>query len=247
MVQSSIFEIMTDRASVSQKDTVLDIGAGVGFLTRFLASRCRAVIAVEVDADLANILHEQLTGVNNSKIIEGDILKAEVPLFNKVVSTPPYQISSSLILWLFNRDFDCAVLVLQKEFANRLTATVGCEDYGWLTVLTYYYSEADLLDDVPRSMFHPQPKIDSIIVRLRPRRTRPFFLRNEMQFRRLLQSLFTQRNRKVRSATLPYLRGVLGLSRESAAGIAGALPFSDRRVRELAPEDFGALANAIIK
>lgn len=247
MIQPSIFESMADHASINRNDTVLDIGAGMGFLTRFMADKCRIVLAVEADLELVRVLREQLVHVSNVKIIEGDILKAEVPAFNKVLSIPPYQISSRLLLWLFNRDFDCAVLVLQKEFANRLVAPVGHENYGWLTVLTYYYSEVELLDAIPRSMFYPQPGIDSIIVRLRPRKTRPFSLRNEAQFKQLLQSLFTQRNRKVRSAALPYLTGVRHIERKNAAKTAGVLPFSERRVRELAPEDFGVLVNAITK
>jgi len=91
------------------------------------------------------------------------------------------------------------------------------------------------LDDVPRWMFFPQPEVDSVVVVLKPKKPKPFTLKNEEFFRRFVRLLFTQRNRKVRNAVLPFLRG-------ERSGVV--VPFGDRRVRELAPEDFGALANA---
>jgi 16S rRNA (adenine1518-N6/adenine1519-N6)-dimethyltransferase len=135
---------------------------------------------------------------------------------------------------------------LQKEFARRLAASVGNEDYGWLSVLAYFSVNVDLLDVIPKSMFFPSPKVDSVITRLVPK-TAPFDLRmNGAGFKRFLQMLFTQRNKKVRNAVLPYLRSVCGMSKEDASVIVEKLPFLDKRVRELVPEDFGVLANALV-
>ena len=247
IIEPSLFQRMVDYASLVQDDTVLDVGAGLGFLTRFMSGRCRIVLAVEADRELASILREQLVDVSNAKVVEGDVLKVEVPPFNKVVSIPPYQISSPLLLWLFNKGFDSAILIFQKEFAERLVASVGSEDYGWLTVLTYYYADVELMDDVPKWMFYPQPKIDSVIVRLEPKKPRPFRLRNEKLFKQLVQSSFTERNRKVRNAVLSFVRSFCGVPKEKAIEIAGVLPFREKRVRELAPEDFGALADVLIR
>jgi 16S rRNA (adenine1518-N6/adenine1519-N6)-dimethyltransferase len=245
MVEPAFFSSMADCVSLGKNDAVLDIGAGLGFLTRFLADKCKTVLAVETDKAIACLLREQLADVNNVRVIEDNVLKTEIPAFNKVVSIPPYKISSYLLIWLFNKQFDSAALILQKEFAGRLAASVGTEDYGWLTVLTYYYAEVELLEKVPKSAFYPQPKIDSTITCLIPRKHKPFVLENEAAFRRVVQSLFTQRNRKVRNAILPYLKGTCALPKEKAAKRAEALPFHDKRVRELTPENFGALANAV--
>lgn len=236
MVDSSIFQLMADYASLSQSDVALDIGAGLGFLTSFLAGKCRQVLAVEADMRLVKVLREQFRDKPNVKVVEGDVLKVPVPLFNKVVSVPPYSISSRLVSWLFNKKFDCAVLIFQREFADKLVASVGSDCYGWLTVLAYYYFETELLDDVPKSLFYPQPKVDSVIVRLKPRRQHPFALKNEELFKRLVHSLFTQRNRKVRNA-------VTAFKKDAVPAVPSYL--CDKRVRELAPEDFGALANAL--
>jgi len=245
MVDSSILQNMVDYASLNPSDVVLDIGAGLGFLTRFLANKCKCVLAVEPDAYLVRILREQLKDLPNVKIIEGDVLKANIPQFDKVVSIPPYNISSRLLLWLFSKNFGCAILIFQKEFANRLVASVGSEYYGWLTVFTYYHVEVELLDDVPKWMFYPQPEVDSIIVRLKLRKVSPFKLKNEVVFKQLVRSLFTQRNRKVRNAILPFIKGMSAIATEENAELAEAFPFGDKRVRDLAPEDFGALANAL--
>ncbi|MBX5320643.1 MAG: 16S rRNA (adenine(1518)-N(6)/adenine(1519)-N(6))-dimethyltransferase RsmA [Candidatus Bathyarchaeota archaeon] len=243
-VDSSIFQRMAECAALTRGDVVLDIGAGLGFLTRFLAERCEKVLAVEVDLRLVWVLRELLKDLPNVVVVEGDVFKVQFPPFNKVVSIPSYNISSALIQWLFGKDFDCAVLVFQKEFANRLLASVGSEDYGWLTVLAYHHFEVELFDEVPKWMFYPPPEVDSVIVRLKPRVPPPFHVKDEAFFRRLVQTLFTQRNRKVRNAVQSFIKKQWVFAGESAKKVA-FVPFHERRVRELAPEDFGELANVL--
>jgi len=245
VINRTLLQSMISYASLSEEDIVLEVGAGLGFLTRLLSQRCKKVIAVEVDPKLVKILRSQISGLDNVDLIEGDILGVPVPEFNKVVSTPPYSISSPLLFWLLERKFDCAVLTFQKEFAERLAATVGSKDYGRLTVTTYYLAEVDLLDLVLRSMFYPPPDVDSLVVRLRPRKP-PFFVEDRRVFLELVQKLFTQRNKKVRNAIIPFLCKI-GVERKNATKLADSLPFHDKRVRELAPEDFGVLANEIVQ
>jgi 16S rRNA (adenine1518-N6/adenine1519-N6)-dimethyltransferase len=244
-VEPSVFRHMMDYALLDQSDVVLDVGAGLGFLSCSLAGKCKSVFAVEADAGLVEVLREQVGNLSNVQVLRGSVFKVQIPFFNKVVSIPPYQISSRLVLWLFGRDLDGGVLVLQKEFANRLMASIGSDDYGWLTAVTYYYSKVELLDEVPNWMFYPQPGVDSIIVRLKPKKPSPFILEDRALFVQLVKSLFRNRNRKVRNAVLPILMGICALTAENAVEKAKALPYCNERVRELAPEDLGALTNAI--
>jgi len=247
LIEPSIFPKLTDYASLGKMDVVLDAGAGFGFLTRFLADKCRMVVAVEKDPRVAAVLREQLRALANVTVIEGDMLKVTVPAFSKVVSVPPYYLSSRLVTWLFSLDFECAVLILQKEFADRLVAAVGNDVYGWLTVVTCHSAEVELLDSVPKSMFYPPPEVDSVMVRLKPWKAVPFEVKDEAFFRRMARWLFTQRNKKLSNALVPFIKSTFKVSKEDAEKLVCALPFEEKRVRELSPEAFGELANALIR
>jgi len=244
-VNSDILQRLVSLASLTMDDVVLEVGAGFGFLTQLLSRDCKKVIAVEVDPQLINFLRKQLHGLRNVDLLEGDILKVSIPSFNKVVSTPPYSISSPLLFRLLENKFDWAVLILQKEFAERLGASVGSKDYGRLTVTIYYRANVELLDYVPRTMFYPQPDVDSMMVRLKPRAP-PFQVDDEETFFEVVRTLFTQRNKKVRNALIPFLRK-RELAREDAVALADSIVNSEKRVRELTPEDFGILTNDLLR
>ena len=244
-VNSDILQRLVSLASLTMDDVVLEVGAGFGFLTQLLSRDCKKVIAVEVDPQLINFLRKQLHGLRNVDLLEGDILKVSIPSFNKVVSTPPYSISSPLLFRLLENKFEWAVLILQKEFAERLGASVGSKDYGRLTVTIYYRANVELLDYVPRTMFYPQPDVDSMMVRLKPRAP-PFQVDDEETFFEVVRTLFTQRNKKVRNALIPFLRK-RELAREDAVALADSIVNSEKRVRELTPEDFGILTNDLLR
>jgi 16S rRNA (adenine1518-N6/adenine1519-N6)-dimethyltransferase len=226
-------------------DVVLDVGAGFGFLTHFLSDKCRAVIAVEKDSKVAAVLREKVKDITNVTVIEGDILKAIVPPFDKVIAIPPYYLSSKLMLWVLDRKVNCGILILQKEFCERLLAPVGAEQYGWLTVFSQYKAEVKILDTISKDMFYPAPEVDSTIISLRPWSNKPFEIKNEKAFVKLVKWLFTERNKKITKAINPYLRINFKLSRQEAEKLATTLPFHDKRVRELSPQNFGEMSNAL--
>ena len=244
-VNSDMLQRLVSHASITKNDIVLEVGAGLGFLTQLLSSKCKKVIAVEVDPKIVRILRKQLHSLQNVDLIEGDILKVSLPPFNKVVSAPPYSISSPLLFRLLERNFDWAVLILQKEFAERLAASVGSKDYGRLTVTIYYRADVELLDYVPRTMFYPPPDVDSMMVRLKPRGS-PFQVDDEETFFELVRTLFTQRNKKVRNALIPFLRK-REITGKEAVELADSTIYSAKRVRELAPEDFWILTNELLR
>lgn len=245
MVDEDFLRLMASYASLTHNDTVLEIGAGLGFLTRLLSQRSKRVIAVEADPRLVRVLRAELKDLDNVELMKGNILRLSVPPFNKVVSNPPFYISSPILFWLLEKRFDCAVLTFQKEFAERLVAAVGSKEYGRLTIMAYRKADVELLDPVPKEVFYPTPDVDSYIVRLKPKPS-PFAVKDEKVFSDLVRTLFTQRNKKMRKAVIPFLVR-LGIEKENAMEIADSLPYHDKRVRELAPEDFGALTNEILK
>jgi len=246
LVDYDLLKRMVSYAELSLEDTVLEVGAGLGFLTEILAEECGHVIAVEVDPRLVNILKRRLSNRRNLSILKGDILKLEVPPFNKVVSTPPYSISSPLLFWLLERKFERAVLTFQKEFAERLVAPVNSRDYCRLTVATYYRSRVKVLDYVPRDRFWPTPEVDSLIIELMPREERPFKVEDESFFFKVVSFLFTQKNKKVRNGLIAFLRG-RGVEKAEAVEIADSVPFHEKRVRELTPEDLGLVVNDLAR
>lgn len=236
---------MVSYASLSAEDIVLEVGAGLGFLTERLAEKAKQVIAVEIDPKLVEILKDRLGNYGNICVLHRDIMKLVGPGFDKVVSTPPYSISSPLLFWLLEKRFGQGILAFQEEFARRLAAPVGSEDYSRLTITTYYRAKVELLDLIPRESFWPPPKVDSMIVRLKPREP-PFFVEDEEAFFEIVRAIFTQRNKKLRNAIIPLL-SKCKIHKRRSVEIGNALSFRDKRPRELSPEQIGKVSNEIFE
>lgn len=245
MVDTKSLKLMITHAEVNQADIILEVGAGLGFLTRFLAQKAKKVFAVEEDAKLSQVLRNELTDLSNVELIRGDILKVPLPQHNKVVSNPPFSISTPLILLLLRRSLDSVVLTLQEEFIQKLTAPVGSKNYGKVTVFTSYSCEVEVLDSIPREAFYPKPAVQAVIVRLNHRKHPPFPVVNQKIFHELVQILFTQRNRRVRKAILPYLSTRPALGEVWGRERIDNLPLCKKRVRDMTPKDFGVLANEL--
>ncbi|MCL1966126.1 MAG: hypothetical protein FWF62_03115, partial [Candidatus Bathyarchaeota archaeon] len=181
----------------------------------------------------------------NITVIEGDVLKTPLPPFNKVIASPPYYLSTKLVLFLLKHNIDCAVLIVQKEFADHLTAEVGSENYSWLTVTLYQKAHVDFLDLVPKDLFYPSPEVGSIIIRIKPRQNPPpFTVKNPLFFEQMIKWLFTQRNKKLSNALEPFIKNTLNITKKDFQNIIQNLPYREMRPRELSPENFGAIADA---
>jgi 16S rRNA (adenine1518-N6/adenine1519-N6)-dimethyltransferase len=245
MVEPTFYHKLCTYADLRGSDVVLDAGAGFGLLTRYLSERCKGVVAVEKDPQIAYFLCNEFKGSSNVTVIEGDVLKAQLPPFNKVIAAPPYYLSSHLLLWILGRNVECAVLIVQREFAQRLIAAVGTEEYGWITVVAKQKHQAEILDAVPKEMFYPPPEVNSVILHLKQLQNQPFIIKNQTQFIQLTKWLFTQRNKKIAKALTPFIRSNYKLSKQEAEKIVCLLPFQEKRPRELSPKDFGAIADAL--
>jgi len=247
MVDFSIFYKLIEYASLNKNDIVLDGGAGLGFLTEFLASRCKKVVAIEKDKALVYILKNQLRAFDNVSIMQGDLLKIILPKFNKIISIPPYYISSRLILWLLKQQFECAVLIMQKIFAEKLFADPNSEAYSWLTVVTNYYAKIDLLDSIPPEKFFPKPVVTSKILRITPWTIPPFKLDKPNLFNIFVKHLFTNRNKKLINPIHSFLKVNYKYSKLDTKKFLSFFSFREKRVRQLLPKEFGALINALPK
>lgn len=222
-------------AEITTEDTVLEVGPGQGILTKLLAEKAKKVIAVEIDKRFVEYLKATLP--ENVEVIHGDILKIDfqrLSSFNKVVANLPFAISSPFTFKLLNHSsFSKAVLIYQKEFAERMAAEPGSKKYSRLSVSMYYKSYCRILETVPRAAFRPIPKVDAAIVEIIPREKPPFQVIDEELFFSLVNLLFSQRRKRI------------GKVIKKEYGVD--TPFSDRRVEELTPEEIGKVSNAVAK
>lgn len=222
LIDCKVISRMADYADLRSTDRVLEIGAGTGNLTRVLAQRAGCVWAVEIDPALAEGLRGKF---GNVEVIRGDALKAELPDCDKIVSNLPYQISSQITYRLLKRPFDLAVLMYQKEFAQRMMAESGQEIYGRLGMAVGYLCHRDLLEWVPRSAWRPVPHVDSGLVRLRPKEVDV----DAGRFMSFVEGLFRQRRKKTRNALLG-----MGFSSKALQQLEASI--LDCRPEELSPE-----------
>ena len=215
-------------------EKVLEVGPGLGMLTERVLLKTDKVSAIELDSKLVPFLNERFGQKLN--LMVGDALELRWPKFDKFISNVPYSISSPLIFRLLEHDFSSAVIMVQKEFADRMGAAAGTDDYGRLSVGVYYRAKCELLDVVKRNCFWPEPEVDSRIVRLTPRPA-PFQVKDEQLYFKLVDMLFAQRRKKIST--------ILKKSRVVPDGVVSSLPYMDDRVEVLTPEQIGELADLV--
>lgn len=169
---------LVDKAALRPTDTVLEIGPGTGNMTVRMLEKVKKVIACEVDPRMVAELQKRVQGTpfqTKLQIMVGDVIKTDLPFFDCCVANVPYQISSPLVfkLLLHRPFFRCAVLMFQREFAQRLVAEPGDKLYCRLSINTQLLSRVDHLMKVGKNNFRPPPKVESSVVRIEPRNPPP--------------------------------------------------------------------------
>lgn len=252
LIDANLLAKVVEAAELQPTDGVLEIGPGLGVLTEALAAVARQVTAVEIDRDLYAVLSEEtLRYVPNARVVLSDFLDVDLeqsvpewlgPGRHAVVANIPYSITTPVLVRVLRHYplFHRAVLMVQKEVADRLIAAPGSEHYGSLTVFVHHYADARRVAHVPRRAFLPAPKVDSAIIRLDIRPEPRFPDIPTERYEAVVQASFQQR----RKTLLNSLTGPkLGWSREQAlAALAGANIDPVRRGETLTPDEFAAVA-----
>jgi 16S rRNA (adenine1518-N6/adenine1519-N6)-dimethyltransferase len=244
VVDPHVIDDMVEAAELSPHDTVLEIGAGTGFLTRELQKKCR-VIAVEIDDALFELLERELPS-ENLELVHGNFLEARLPEFNKVVALPPYTISSGIMHRLFELQPELCVLVFQKEFVEKLLAKPGFTEYNAISVLTHYHFGVAKVKRVPAHCFFPKPNADSAMVKLSTS-SECGRAKNEEHFRLFVKSVFRFQNKNIENAvknSLPFLMKNF----EAGAAVRGKIgshPLAKTKVNLLSCSDFVELFNEL--
>ena len=223
-------------AELSSDDVVLEIGPGKGVLTQELAKRVRKVIAVELDHRLIKYLKQEIQ--SNVILIHKDVIDIswdELPSFTKVVANLPFQISSPFTFKLFETVFEKAVMIYQKEFAERMIAQPGSKSYSRLSVGVAYKAKCQIRLTIPPHSFSPPPEVFSSLVELVPYKTPPFHVIDESFFFKITTLLFSHRRKKI---------GTI-LKNSFSESITKDVMFSSERVETLTPEEIGLLSNKL--
>ncbi len=252
LINPSVCPRMAASCGADKAGGVLEIGPGVGVLTKELAAVAGQVVAIELDDRLLPVLDETLAEYDNVAVVHGDALKLDLHALLRerfgdrpvsVCANLPYYITSPLIMALLESrlPIDALTVMVQREAADRLCAAPGTRAAGAVTLAVAYYAEAEKLFDVSRGSFMPAPNVDSAVIRLTVRKTPPVDVRNEKLLFRLIRAGFGQRRKTLLNslaAALPdrdRLRAVL-----AAAGVSPTA-----RAEELTLAQFAAIANAV--
>lgn len=195
LIDEKILDRMVRYGEITRDDVVLDVGAGRGELTARLAEKAGKVIAVELDQELAEEARRRLKDYDNVELLVGDVLKLKPTGFNKVVSNPPYNISTRLLEWLIEEDAERIVLTLQREFASKLVAKPGSTKYLYISFLSNLLYEPSIVEFIPRNLFRPMPKVNSAIVLMRRREG---VRKLDEDVKRFVKFLFTRRRQMLR-------------------------------------------------
>ena len=246
-------ERIAEEAGVDETCGVLEVGPGIGPLTRQLCRRAGKVVAVEVDTSLQPLLAETMAGCNNLEILFRDILKTDIPalvqeefagLRPMACANLPYYITTPILAALLeSRSFSSVTVMVQKEVAQRICAPAGKSEYGAFSVFCQYYAEPRLLFDVPPSCFIPQPKVTSAVLTLPVRSAPPCDVADEKLFFRVVRASFAQRRKTLLNA---LSSGFSELSKAELAEIIEACGLAPTvRGETLDIPAFAAIANAL--
>jgi len=194
---------MIEKSALRSTDVVLEIGPGTGNMTVKILEKAKKVIACEIDTRLVAELQKRVQGTPYQpklQILIGDVLKSELPFFDICIANVPYQISSPLIfkLLLHRPFFRCAVLMFQREFAQRLVAKPGDKLYCRLSINTQLLARVDLLMKVGKNNFRPPPKVESSVVRIEPKNPPPPI--NFVEWDGLTRIAFLRKNKTLGAA-----------------------------------------------
>jgi 16S rRNA (adenine1518-N6/adenine1519-N6)-dimethyltransferase len=249
LIDDSVLLDIVEGAEVNSEDFIIEIGPGVGTLTRELLKRAKRVCAIELDAGLLPILREELKDYDNFEIVHKDALKVNFDEIIgeeksvKVVANLPYYVTTPIIAKLLNENykFKSLTIMIQKEVGERIAAEPNSKDYGALSTLVQYHCNTKIIRKVPPSSFIPQPKVDSIVVKLDKLPEPSVKVMDEKLYFRVIREAFNMRRKTLWNAAknLKMDKEII----EEAFNKSGI--DSKRRGETLSLQEFANLANAI--
>ena len=209
LINEEVIDSIVNSAKITKEDLVIEIGPGLGTLTKYLLEKAGKVICIELDNKMISILNDRFSLYDNFEIINNDVLKVDLNTLIsnekrngkiknvKVVANLPYYITTPIIMKLLeeNLDIESITVMIQKEVADRLIATPGDKHTGAITYTVYYYCESEKIIEVPKSSFIPEPEVTSEVIKLKVRKNKPVQVDNEKKFFYIIKCAFMQRRK----------------------------------------------------
>jgi 16S rRNA (adenine1518-N6/adenine1519-N6)-dimethyltransferase len=252
LINGNVLDSIIDAAGVTKDDFVLEIGPGIGTMTQRLCEEAREVVAVEIDKTLIPILDDTLSSYKNWSVINEDILKVDIKKLAeeknggkpiKVVANLPYYITTPIIMGLFESHvpLESITIMIQKEVADRMQTGPGSKEYGALSLAVQYYSNPEIVCEVPPSCFMPQPNVSSTVITLKCHKNPPVECDEKLLFQ-IIRASFNQRRKTLQNG----LSNGLHFSKEQVAMAIEKAGFTPTvRGEALSLEDFALLTNIL--
>lgn len=253
LIDTNVIDKILEGARVKEGDYVIEVGPGIGTLTKEMGRTAEKVVAIEIDKTLIPILEETLSDFPNIEVINQDILKVDVQELVKeklnggpvkLVANLPYYITTPIVMKFLEEDIPVTdiVVMVQKEVADRMNAQPNTKDYGALSVAVQYYCDTEIVAKAPRHMFMPQPNVDSTVIGLHIREEQIYHVDNEDIFFKTVKASFGQR----RKTLLNSLGGLGFLSKDQIREALQEANIDEKRRGEtLSIEEFALLSNAV--
>ena len=253
LIDTNVIDRILEGARVKEGDYVIEVGPGIGTLTKEMGRSAEKVVAIEIGKTLIPILEETLADFPNIEVINQDILKVNVQELVKeklnggpvkLVANLPYYITTPIVMKFLEEDIPVTdiVVMVQKEVADRMNAKPNTKDYGALSVAVQYYCDTEIVAKAPRHMFMPQPNVDSTVIGLHVREEQIYHVDNEDIFFKTVKASFGQR----RKTLLNSLGGLGFLSKDQIKEALKEANIDEKRRGEtLSIEEFASLSNAV--
>ena len=254
LIDGTVCPAMAQALCADGRTGVLEIGPGIGVLTKELCEVASKVVAVELDKRLYPVLGETLGGYGNFELVEGDVMKLDLTELiaekfadcdsAKVCANLPYYITSPIIMALLESEapIDEIVVMVQKEAADRLCAKMGTRTAGAVTAAVNYYGKAEILFEVGRESFMPAPKVDSAVIKITVAKENDYDINDKKAFFALVRAAFSQR----RKTLVNSVSSSMGISKKDLTAALGSVGLdANVRAEKLTMEEFAALSNEL--
>ena len=257
LINQNVVDAIVQSSNINKDDLVIEIGPGLGTLTKFLLEKAGKVVCIELDSKMISILNERFFLYDNFEVINQDVLKTDLKrliknekeknsLKNaKVVANLPYYITTPIIMKLLEEelDLDSITVMIQKEVADRLIAVPGSKETGAITYSIYYYSEAEGLMEVPKESFIPEPEVTSKVIKLNIRNKSIIDVKDSRNMFKIIKCAFMQRRKTLLNS---LTNSKIFSSKEEGVRILKELNLEENvRAEKLTIEDYAKLSNKI--